>query len=111
LRAGVQHPLHGFGAAALAGDERPSPPCFVNPLHGPASRRRRVRTGDGNGRRHVCATCADAQHGRLASLTLQVPRPGGRVAHHALAGPWVDAEYGARTPLATQVLTHLGVES
>ncbi|MEV5830897.1 hypothetical protein AB0L25_35555 [Spirillospora sp. NPDC052242] len=99
------------GTAALDGDGRPSPPCFVNPLHGPASGRRRVRAADGNGRRHVCAQCADAPQDRLASLTLRIPRPGGKVPHHDLRGPWVAAEYGARAPLAAKVLTHLGVES
>ncbi|WP_026406100.1 hypothetical protein [Actinomadura rifamycini] len=98
------------GAAALAGD-RAAPPCFVNPLHGPAERRKRIRAAGRNERRRVCAPCADAQHSRIASLTLRIPRPGGRVPHHDLTGPWVAAEYGARAPLAAEVLTHLGVES
>ncbi|MFD0903935.1 hypothetical protein [Actinomadura sediminis] len=99
------------GTAALDGDGPPSPPCFVNPLHGAASRRRRIRAADGNGRRHVCAPCADAPQDRVASLTLRIPRPGGKVPHHDLRGPWVAAEYGARAPLAAKVLTHLEVES
>ncbi|OLT11322.1 hypothetical protein BJF79_24540 [Actinomadura sp. CNU-125] len=99
------------GLAALDRDGAPSPPCFVNPLHGPADRRRRIRAVDGDGRRRVCAACADAPHDRLKSLTLRIPHPGGRVPHHALRGPWIDVEYGARSSLARQVLTHLEVES
>ncbi|MBE1536493.1 hypothetical protein [Actinomadura algeriensis] len=99
------------GLAALGRDGAPSPPCFVNPLHGPADGRRRLRFDGERRRRRVCPTCVDARPERLEALTLRIPRPGGRVPHHALGGPWIDAEYGARSPLARQVLTHLEVES
>ncbi|WP_019633729.1 hypothetical protein [Actinomadura atramentaria] len=104
------------GRAALEHDTAsPAPPCWVNPLHGPSSARRRVRvpgdtTGDGRTRRALCAGCAGAAVPSLAGRVLHVPAPAGPRRHFDVAGPWRDAAFGARTPLAPLVLEYLGVD-
>ncbi|RAY12183.1 hypothetical protein DPM19_26025 [Actinomadura craniellae] len=94
------------GQAVLAGrTARPAAPCFVNPLDGPSTKRRKVGA---QGTRPVCAACATAPEPALTRLMLTVPdgRP-----HHAVPGRWKRAGFGSRRPdLASDVLESLGVD-
>ncbi|GLZ11364.1 hypothetical protein Acsp04_15990 [Actinomadura sp. NBRC 104425] len=85
--------------------DRPSAPCFVNPLHEPSAARRKIK---GHGRRPVCADCAAAPPSSLAGRTLRVP--GGRL-HHGVPGRWsrfASAAHGRELP--SVVLESLGVD-
>ncbi|WP_119726795.1 hypothetical protein [Thermomonospora amylolytica] len=85
--------------------ERPDPPCYVNPLHGPAAERRKIA---GQGGRPVCAGCARVGREERTRLALKVP--GGQV-HYAVPGRWQRNGFGSRNKnLASNVLESLGVD-
>ncbi|MFB4314717.1 hypothetical protein [Actinomadura sp. 21ATH] len=88
------------GRAALT-EDRPAPPCYVNPLHGPSTARRKL---GGRNRRPVCAGCAN---GQWKPRLLRVPdgRP-----HHDVPGRWERGGFGSRRPdIPSDVLESLGV--
>jgi hypothetical protein len=89
------------GRAALTRD-KPDPPCFVHPLHGPSSGRRRLA---GQGSLPVCADCGT---GPWIQRVLRVPdgRP-----HYDVPGRWKRGSFGTRRPdLPSDVLESLGVD-
>lgn len=100
------------GRAALAGKTAtPPPPCFINPLHGPSSQRRKVQLGEARARRRpVCSTCANKSTAALAERTLKVPGPSGRRPHYAVPGVWKDTGFGADGDLIPRIQEYLGVE-
>ncbi|GAA3924638.1 hypothetical protein GCM10023085_02500 [Actinomadura viridis] len=90
------------GRAALT-EDRPAPPCYANPLHGPAGRKRRRFPGKGSLR--VCDGCVAVP---LKARTLRVPD--GR-AHYDVPGRWQRGGFGSRRPdIPSDVLESLGVD-
>ncbi|MEW2359008.1 hypothetical protein [Spirillospora sp. NPDC029432] len=88
------------GRAALT-EDRPAAPCYVNPLHGPSTARRKL---GGLNKRPVCAGCA---RGPWNARLLRVPdgRP-----HHDVPGRWERGGFGSRrADIPSDVLESLGV--
>jgi hypothetical protein len=93
----------------------PSPPCFVNPLHGPC----RDVIGRYNFRLHqppshnrvpACETCARRRF--VDERVLCVPDGGGRfLPYFLIVGFWTRTGFGAFEPdFPRRVLAHLGVD-
>jgi len=93
----------------------PSPPCFVNPLHGPC----RYVIGRYNFHLHqppshnrvpACAACARRHF--VDSRVLWVPDDGGRFRpYFMIVGFWTRTGFGAFEPdFPRRVLAHLGVD-
>ncbi|MWA00299.1 hypothetical protein F8568_007920 [Actinomadura sp. LD22] len=116
------HPLDLAGVIVLARQGRhalaglttaPPPPCFVNPLHGDATRRKTVALPDGGKprRRPLCTACERASAADLAERVLRVQGPDGLAPHYAVPGVWRDAAWGSRgNDLVKRVMEYLGVE-
>ncbi|WP_116022349.1 hypothetical protein [Thermomonospora umbrina] len=77
------------GMTVLAeGTERPRPPCYVNPLHPPATREREI---GGRGPRPVCTECAEAPPAAFITLFLRTPD---HRHHFAIPGRWQSTGFG-----------------
>ncbi|WP_285731245.1 hypothetical protein [Nocardiopsis sp. ATB16-24] len=74
------------------------PPCTVNPLHGPATTRRRSEVTKGMA--SLCRECADLPDARRVERVLRVRGPGGvRRSHLSLEErAWVRHRFGALHP-------------
>ncbi|HEX2313770.1 MAG TPA: hypothetical protein VHJ17_08560 [Thermomonospora sp.] len=94
------------GQTVLAeGAARPEPPCFVNPLHPPATRKRKIGK---QGTRPVCATCAEVPGPGLVTLLLRTPD---HRHHFVVPGRWQRNGFGTGgRDLAGDVLESLGVD-
>jgi hypothetical protein len=93
----------------------PSPPCFVNPLHGPSSRvigRYKFRFHEPPSHNRVPACAACARRRSVDSRVLWVPNDGGRFRPYFLImGFWTRTGFGAFEPdFPRRVLEHLGVD-
>ncbi|WP_433338099.1 hypothetical protein [Spirillospora sp. CA-294931] len=101
------------GRRALAAkDPAPRPACFVNPLHGPARRRKHVRLDGAKGKgtpRSLCDACHGMPSSQLAGRVLQVPGSDGPRPHYAIPGVWRDTAFGSTPNLVPRVQEYLGV--
>ncbi|MEU5882207.1 hypothetical protein [Spirillospora sp. NPDC047279] len=99
------------GRAALADrDPEPAAPCFVNPLHGASTVRR--KTGLVPERRPICDFCAKLKPAELRGWALRVPVGSkGPQPHYTVPGVWRDTAFGGTGKnLVPRVLEYLGVD-
>jgi hypothetical protein len=102
-----------LGRAALARKTaQPPPPCFVNPLHGQSTQRRKMQLGGQTARkRPVCASCAGRTMTALDQRTLRVQGPDGPRPHYAVPGVWKDTAFGTGGDhLIPRLQEYLGVD-
>ncbi|MCW2916753.1 MAG: hypothetical protein JWN52_4821 [Actinomycetia bacterium] len=105
--------LARLGRAALArGTDRPAPPCYVNPLHGPSDGRTRVnlpepyRSGE---KRPLCRRCWGRTSPERRADLLTVPGPHGPRVYITVPGFWSETGFGTYD-LIPRLLEHLGVD-
>jgi hypothetical protein len=103
--------LARLGSAALNDEtSKPSPPCWVNPLHGPSTSHRKIRLDGRSRRRPVCDSCRDKTMRTLTAEMLRVPGPDGPRPHHTVPGVWKDTAFGTDGKLIPRVQEYLGVD-
>jgi len=104
------------GLRALADKtSTPSPPCFVNPLHGPCSKvieRSKFREFPPQSHSKVPACAACARRHDVGMRVLRLPdRDGQLLPYFRIWGFWTRTGFGAFEPdFPRRVLQHLGVD-
>ncbi|GAA4227351.1 hypothetical protein GCM10022254_14830 [Actinomadura meridiana] len=103
--------LARLGLAALdARTQKPSPPCWVNPLHGQSTATQKIRLDGRSRRRPVCASCQGKGMRTLTTHILRVPGPDGPRPHYTVPGVWKDTAFGTEGKLIPRVQEYLGVD-